>query len=132
MAGSTPEETLELLAAHLRAGDLPALVELYAHDAVFLPDPQTVLTGTAAIEAGLGGFIALHPILTFSDERMITSGNVALVTHRWNLRGTLPDGAPVEQQGRTINVLRREDDGQWRLAIDNPWDAADTPRPPER
>ena len=130
MAGSTPEGTLELVADYLRAGDLPALVGLYAHDAVFLPDPQTILTGEAAIEAGLGGFIALRPILTFSDERMITSGDVALVTHRWNLRGTLPTGAPIEQQGRAINVLRREEDGRWRLAIDNPWDAADTPSPP--
>jgi ketosteroid isomerase-like protein len=56
---------------------------------------------------------------------VLTAGNLALVTYRRQLRGTLPDGAPIEQQGRTIDVLRRDDDGQWCVAIDNPWDGVD-------
>jgi uncharacterized protein (TIGR02246 family) len=125
MAGSTPQETVDLISTYLQAGDLPALVELYAPDAVFLPDPGTVATGTEAIRTGLREFMALRPTLTFSDERLVSSDDLAVVTHRWHLRGTLPDGSPIEQRGRTINVLRRDDDGQWRLAIDNPWDAVD-------
>ena len=31
------------------------------------------------------------------------------------------DGSEVRQTGRTTDVLRRQEDGVWRLVIDNPW-----------
>ncbi|HVE68215.1 MAG TPA: DUF4440 domain-containing protein [Solirubrobacteraceae bacterium] len=56
------------------------------------------------------------------DERkVVESGDTALVLNRWTLRGTAPDGTPVEMGGLSADVLRRAGDGAWRVAIDDPW-----------
>jgi ketosteroid isomerase-like protein len=47
------------------------------------------------------------------------------VISRWTLTGSRQDGSPLEMTGQTSDVVRRQADGSWRLAIDNPFgDAA--------
>jgi ketosteroid isomerase-like protein len=31
------------------------------------------------------------------------------------------DGAPMQMEARSADVLRRQPDGTWRFVIDNPW-----------
>jgi ketosteroid isomerase-like protein len=54
-------------------------------------------------------------------SNVLTAGDVALVMNRWQLEGTLADGAPVEMRGHSADVLRRASDGGWRILIDDPW-----------
>ena len=51
---------------------------------------------------------------TLTDE-------LALYHSKWSMRGTGPDGAQVEVSGQSSDVLRRQADGTWKIAIDNPW-----------
>lgn len=121
MSALSPVEVIEQFAADLGAGDLDAALALYADGAAFLPDPATVVADRDAVRAGLAGFFALRPTLSAGARRVVIAGDTALVVHDWSLRGTLPDGSPVEQQGRAVDVLRRQPDGGWRLLIDDPW-----------
>jgi len=43
---------------------------------------------------------------------------------KWNLKGTGPDGKPVEMNAMSSDLLRRQADGTWLIAIDNPWGTA--------
>jgi len=52
---------------------------------------------------------------------VVYAGDLALVTNRWTLDGTAADGQPVHLAGRSSDVLRQTGDGQWRIAIDDPW-----------
>lgn len=119
--GSTPEGVIDRFAALLGAGDLDAALDLYADGAAFLPDPATVVSGADGLRAGLAGFFALRPTLVPGARRVVVAGDTALVVHDWELRGTLPDGSPLEQRGRAVDVLRRHADGAWQLVIDDPW-----------
>jgi ketosteroid isomerase-like protein len=51
----------------------------------------------------------------------IRSGDLALLHCRWALSGTGPDGSPLNLSGTTADVVRRQADGTWLFAIDNPW-----------
>jgi len=128
---STPEGVLDQFVALLGAGDLDATLDLFADGAAFLPDPTSVVTGADRIRAGLAGFFAIRPTLTPGRRHVVVAGDTALVVHDWQLRGALPDGTPVEQQGRAVDVLRRRPDGTWRLLIDDPWgvQVLDVPTP---
>jgi uncharacterized protein (TIGR02246 family) len=117
---TTPGDVIDGFATFLSAGDLAAALELYDGDAAFLGTPASVTRGDD-LRSALAGFFALRPTLTPGPRRVIVAGDTALVVHDWHLRGTLPDGAPVEQQGRAVDVLRRQLDGTWRLLIDDPW-----------
>jgi ketosteroid isomerase-like protein len=68
--------------------------------------------------------IALKPVLTAQTHQTIQTGEVALYCSDWMLAGTAADGSPVEISGKSSDVLRRQPDGRWLIAIDNPWGPA--------
>jgi ketosteroid isomerase-like protein len=55
--------------------------------------------------------------------QVIEAGDIALYISRWRLDGTSPDGQPVSMAGESSDVLRRQRDGRWLIALDNPWGA---------
>jgi ketosteroid isomerase-like protein len=47
-------------------------------------------------------------------------GDLALTHTHW--RVAVPDGEPME--GMTAEIVRRQPDGTWKYAVDNPWGTA--------
>lgn len=82
------------------------------------------MAGRAAIRAALVPFLSLRPRMTGAVEKVLVAGDTALVANRWTLKGTQPDGTPVELGGVSADVLRRRPDGSWGIVIDDPWGAA--------
>lgn len=73
------------------------------------------------LRQALAGFLALKPTMTTESHQVVEAGDVALYCARWNLVGTDPAGKPVQMGGRSSDVLRRQPDGKWLIALDNPW-----------
>ena len=117
----TPTEVLERFASLLAEGDVQELLSLYEPDAAFVVEPGKVVTGRDAIGAALEAFAALGPLLQGDIEHVVYAGDLALVSNRWVLDGTTPDGKPVRLSGRSADVLRVGDHGGWRIVIDDPW-----------
>lgn len=93
----------------------------YEAGATFAPQPGQQIRGVDAIPQALAQFIALRPTMTGTIGKVLEAEGVALVMSRWTLRGTSPDGTPVELAGVSSDVMRRQADGSWRLLIDDPW-----------
>jgi uncharacterized protein (TIGR02246 family) len=121
MTAHTPTEAIELVSERISAGDVDGALAMYEPGAAFTPQPGQVVVGAAAIRQALEGFTALQPRLEGQVERVIESGDVALVLNRWTLDGTAPDGARIEMGGLSADVLRRQSDGRWLVLIDDPW-----------
>jgi len=118
----TPAETIEAFASHLNDGDLEAALSHYEPGAVFHPAPEgPAVAGREAIREALIGFVALKTVMEGEIAKVSEAGDTALVINRWRLRGTQPDGAPVELAGTSADVLHRGADGAWRILIDDPW-----------
>jgi len=117
---TTPRALLDSFFAGFNAGDLDGTANLYESSGVFVAQPGMTAEGTEAVRAALGQFFAMRPQLTANDSRIIVAGDVALALTRWTLNGTGPDG-PIHMTGTATDVLRRQPDGSWRVAIDNPW-----------
>jgi ketosteroid isomerase-like protein len=49
------------------------------------------------------------------------AGGIALASASWEIRGTGPDGDPVEVRGASADLLRRHGDGRWLLVVDRPF-----------
>jgi uncharacterized protein (TIGR02246 family) len=123
-SNQTPEATIERFSTLLAEADLDALVDLYEPAATFAPQPGESVTGREAIRAALAPFLDLRPRMTGAVEKVLVSGDTALVANRWALKGSQPDGTPVELGGVSADVLRRRPDGSWGIVIDDPWGAA--------
>jgi len=121
MAARTPEDVDRQFAAALNAGDIDALVALYEPEASLSPAPGKQVSGHAAIRAALAQFVAAKPRMDISVRVIAQSGGLALCTARWKLAMTGADGAPQEVAGQSIEVVRRQADGSWLFAIDEPF-----------
>ena len=130
MTASTPEEVHRLWTQAFDEGDVDALVALYEPSAtlVFRPGEEPA-RGTEAIREALDGFLSMFegkPKFDLRFGKAFEAGeDLALVLSTWTMSGSAKDGSPIEMTGQTADVVRRQSDGSWRVAIDNPFgDAA--------
>lgn len=121
MPAHTPEEVHRVFVEAFNAGDLDALLALYEPDARMVPEPGHVVAGAEAIRGVLAGFLATKGTIVLTTRTAVPAGELALLHGEWTLRGTGPDGQPLELAGRTAEVVRRQPDGSWRYVIDNPY-----------
>lgn len=124
MAGKTPIETVEALFSAINAGDIEGALALYEKDGVFVAEPGSIARGTDEIQTALEGFAALKPTMTAKSNNTIEGGDIAINYCAWTLIGTDPEGNSVQMEGLSTDVLRRQTDGTWLLAIDNPYGSA--------
>ena len=118
-----PADTVKQLADAINRGDLEAAVGLYDSKGVLVVQPGQLARGSGEIRAALAGFIGLKPTLRTEAEQVVEAGDIALYVGRWTLRGADPAGNPVAMGGESSDILRRQPDGRWLIAIDNPWGA---------
>ncbi len=119
---TTPAAVVERVGDCLSAGDVEAALALYEPNASFLAHPdQPPVHGTEQIREALTGFAALQPTMDGEIVKVVEADDVALVVNRWTMRGTRPDGEPLEMTGVSADVVRRQDDGSWRVVVDDPW-----------
>src|SRR5215475_14330049 len=122
MAAKTPEECDALFERHLNAGDLDALVDLYEPTATLVPSPGETAVGHEAIRDSLGGFVAAKASLRLQVGQVLHAGDdLALLYSDWSGHFIDPDGARVEIAGQSVEVVRRQPDGTWRFALDDPY-----------
>lgn len=119
-----PEEAVQAFFDAFNRGDLVSVVALYEPKATLVPQPGSMAEGHVAIREALAGFLAMKPKLIPEKKSFVTSGDLALSVVKWTLTGTGPDGAPMRMEGTTSDVLRKQPDGRWLYAIDNPWGPA--------
>lgn len=124
MAARGPEELHRLFAERFNAGDLEGLIALYEPGATLVPQPGQVVSGVEAIREALRGFLALKGTFQLTPTVAAQAGDLALLCSPWTLTATGPDGDPINLAGTTTDVARRQADGTWLVAIDNPWGVA--------
>lgn len=123
MPVKSPEDVDPAFSEALNSRDVAALLSLYEPDAVFVAPGGEVVEGPAAIGEALGGFLAMEPAIELRTQRILRTGDTALVYSSWTVNGYGPDG-PIVMTGNSTVVIREQGDGTWRLVIDDPgWGA---------
>jgi uncharacterized protein (TIGR02246 family) len=118
MAVMRPEEMNGVFAEAVNSGELERVIALYEPDALLAPRPGERAQGRAEIRAALAELLALGGELESRNIWCMQVGELALLQGEWHLRGTAPDGSPLELASRTAEVVRRQPDGSWLYVID--------------
>ncbi|MCC6175149.1 MAG: SgcJ/EcaC family oxidoreductase [Chloroflexi bacterium] len=121
MAARDPESVHRLFVERFNANDLEGLMALYEPQATLVPQPGQSVSGAASIREALAGFLALRGTFSMQPRLTVRSDDLALLCSTWTLAGTGPDGSPLDLRATTTDVVRRQQDGSWLVAIDNPW-----------
>lgn len=103
-----PEELARLFIERANAGDVEGLVALYEPDAVLRVRPGQMAHGHAEIRAAYAELLASRPHFEPGRaQETVRSGDLALTSS-------------VISTGTTAEIARRQPDGTWRWAADNP------------
>ena len=117
----TPKELLSSYVEKFNLRNVSSLMNMYEPDACFVVQPTQVVTGIENIRQNLQSFIDMNGNLETKVTGVIQTSNLALVNTEWSFKGTGPDGKPINVAGRAVDLLRQQQDGTWRILIDNPW-----------
>ena len=124
MAVREPAEIHCLWEEAYNSGDIDALAALYEPEAAYVAEPGKVRQGTEAVRDILGGYFALDGKAKFETRRVIGNDDLAVLISDWKLTYAGEDGAPVELGDTSTDVVRRQPDGAWLIAVDNPFGLA--------
>ena len=116
-----PEDLYPALSEAYNTGDLEALVSLYDPKAAFVIKPGRVTESPAELRGAMQHLVALRGRLTVNPRTFIRSDDLVLVLGTFTLSGRRADGTAFERTSRFADVLRRQPDGRWLLAVDNPY-----------
>ena len=111
-----------MFATSINSGNLEGLVALYEPQASLVQQDGTPARGTAAIREGLARFVAMHPKLTMNVTKVVRAGDdLAVLYNDWSLTAKGPDGNPIAMSGKAMEIVRRQRDGTWMFAVDDPF-----------
>jgi ketosteroid isomerase-like protein len=109
-------ETIETMTSAFARGDVERIVATYEAHATVIGSPGTASSGDAALRSMFADFIAAGVAFKYGRHEVVVSGDIALHLMKWSAPG--PDG---EQSALSVAVLRRQDDGSWKMVIDHPF-----------
>lgn len=115
------QSTIDSNNAAVAAGDIDSILATYELDAVLIAQPGMPVMGSAALREAFKQFTAMSPKITIVSQDLIQTGDIALHSYTWKMSGKTPDGHPIEQNGFSLIVLRKQADGRWLMVIDNPF-----------
>ncbi|SRR5579862_3930803 len=122
MPARSPEDCDRLFAECASSGDLKGLVALYESRASLVRVDGGVATGHDAIRQSLGELTAMQPRLRMNIVKVVKAGDdLAVLYNDWSMSGKDPGGQPLEMSGKAIEVVRRQADGTWLFAVDDPF-----------
>lgn len=118
-AAETPERLAELFVARFHAGDLTGLTALYEKEAVLGKPSGEGAKGQHAIHDDLRQLIASGTQIALKSRgsTVVAGRSLALLSHTVTL--TAPDGTVTVLD--STEVARRQSDGRWLYAIDDPF-----------
>jgi uncharacterized protein (TIGR02246 family) len=104
-----------------KAGDGEAIAALYAPDAILLPPGEPMVKGDAAkkywvdFTTGFSGPIELNTMVVEGGGDVAS----AVGTYRMTLTPRKTGAKPLPtEEGKYIEVLKRQDDGSWKIVYD--------------
>jgi ketosteroid isomerase-like protein len=128
MGAPSPELCGLWLARAFNAQDVEAAAALYHLDASIVQVDDVhggtrVARGADGIRETMSAYVGLKPHMDVVTHHTTIAGDVAMTRSQWRIRGTGPDGAPVEVHHHGMEVHRRLPDGTWAFLIDHPFGA---------
>jgi len=112
--------TVERMTAAFQCGDVDAVMKAYESGAVVAFEPGRPVKDSSLMRRTFHDWCALSPRFTYGGHEVLIAGELAVHLAPWQMRGTAPGGAPIEQGGLSVAVLRRQPSGEWLMVIDNP------------
>ena len=102
----------------LSRGDLETLMSVYADDVISMPPNQAPRIGKSAVRSMWADVLSDFAVeASVSVEEVEVTGEWAYERGTYNLKlKPQAGGAPIEDFGKYLDILRRQPDGNWKYS----------------
>jgi uncharacterized protein (TIGR02246 family) len=117
-----PADVYPALLKAFNAGDIDATLACYEPQACFVLKSGHVARGAAELREMLRATFSYRPDLTLDVRKIISAGDdLALTVVKWTSKTVSSSGETKAWAGTATDIVRRQADGTWKLALDNPY-----------
>ncbi len=95
--------------------DAAAVANLYAEHAIFVGTETAVANGRAAIQAALAQSFPVTSLTKVESRDLVVNGALAYDYGEFTQQVTPPNAPATTVNGHYLVVLRRQDDGSWKI-----------------
>ncbi|MBH3424905.1 MULTISPECIES: YybH family protein [Pseudomonas] len=120
----TPLQVAQAFEKDFNANNLNGLMRLYGPHSIFVPSPGVSLNTPEQIRGALTQFMAPKVPIKMVVRQIYQNKETALIISDWSIKGTDPQGNPVDLSGTGADIAAKRPDGSWGYAIDNPFGVA--------
>jgi ketosteroid isomerase-like protein len=101
--------------------EMDNIMASYENGAAIMFEPGTAITDPEIIKQMFEGFFQINPEFTYpKGHEVYIANDIALHIAPWVMAGKSPDGSDIEQTGLSVAILRKQDNGDWLMVLDNP------------
>jgi uncharacterized protein (TIGR02246 family) len=117
-----PADVYPTLLKAFNAGDIAATVACYEPQACFVLKSGHAARGAAELREMFRATFSYKPVLELGVRKIISAGDdLALVIVEWKSKAFSSSGEAKVWAGTATDIVRRQPDGTWKLALDNPY-----------
>ena len=113
-------QVIENMTTAFQNKDIDAVMACYEPNAVVVFEPESPVSDTNILRKMFTEMSMLNPVFTYSGHDVFISGDIATHIAPWEMTATAPDGTEIKQSGLSVAVLKKQTNGTWLMAIDNP------------
>jgi len=124
MPAKTPRDAVTSADNAFNGGDLEGILSFYEDGAVMVYEPGRVASGKTALRHIFEYLLTLNAVAKQEKVNVVQAGDIALWTSKWSVSGKDQNGTPFTRSGLGSAILRKQSDGGWRVAVENPWGPA--------
>jgi uncharacterized protein (TIGR02246 family) len=108
--------TINTMTDAFAAGDMEGILSTYEQGATVVGQPGQPVSGDGPLREMFGQFISRGVAFTYGAHDVVVSGDIAVHLMKWT--APTPDG---DVSALSVAVLRKQQDGTWKMVIDNPF-----------
>ena len=109
------EDAHTTLAAAYNTGDVATVMNMYDVTGIIVAGPGEPVSGKAAFEEAVKAILAIKGKMEIKTVYCLQTGNIAVGRSEWSIT----DGSEVKISAKGIEVMKQQEDGTWKIAIDH-------------
>lgn len=113
-------KAIETMTSAFEKADIDTVMQSYEGQSSILFEPGNAATDPDLQRKLFTDFAAIKPNFEYSGHEVVVTGDIALHIAPWTMTAKTPDGQTISQSGLSVAVLRQQQDGSWKMVIDNP------------
>ena len=115
-----PADVYPTLLKAFNAGDIDAILACFESQACFVLKSGDTARGTVELRKMFQATLSYKPDLKLNVSKIIPAGDdLALVIVKWTSKIVSSSGETKVWTGTATDIVRRQPDGTWKLALDN-------------